>query len=160
MCVCCGYLRAARSEPGSSRGAGVPAWARCSAGTTPPQRAPAPRGSPQWTWRGPNLRAVEAGVGEDWRLLKDTPSDCCSARRLRPPHSLPNKRYSLHYSSIQTAMCSSAELPSRQRPQLGPEKRSSETCSVGIPAGPAPARRFPDPVPRHRRSTLEQHTLS
>lgn len=61
--VCCGYLRAARSEPGSSRGAGVPAWARCSAGTTPPRRAPAPRGLPRWTWRGPNLRVVEAGVG-------------------------------------------------------------------------------------------------
>lgn len=64
VCVCV-YLHAARSEPGSSRGAGVPASGRCSAGTTPPQRAPAPRDSPRWTSREPNLQGGGTRSGHD-----------------------------------------------------------------------------------------------
>lgn len=55
-CICsCAHLHAARSGLRSSRGAKVPALGRCSAGRRPPQRAPAPRGSPLWTWREPSL---------------------------------------------------------------------------------------------------------
>lgn len=55
--VCtCTHLRATRSGPRSSRGAGVPAWGRCSAGRRRPRTAPARPDWRRWRWRGRSLR--------------------------------------------------------------------------------------------------------
>lgn len=44
----CAHLRVTRSEPRSSRGAGVPAWGRCSAEMRQPQTGLAPLDSLRW----------------------------------------------------------------------------------------------------------------
>lgn len=49
------HLRVTRSGPRSSRGAGVPAWGRCSAERTQPRTGLALLGSPRWTWRERSL---------------------------------------------------------------------------------------------------------
>ena len=55
-------LRAARSEPGSSRGEGVHVWGRCSAVRRLPPTEPAPPDWLLWMWRAPNLEAKNGTV--------------------------------------------------------------------------------------------------
>lgn len=65
------HLRVTRSGPRSSRGAGVPAWGRCSAERTQPRTGLALLGSPRWTWRerslGGHNHTVKHVLARHWR---------------------------------------------------------------------------------------------
>lgn len=132
------YLHAARSEPGSSRGAGVPAWGRCSAGTTPPRTAPAPRGSLRWTWREPSLRWLERVSGGGGQRHSIRPQRTASVPL--PPTVSATVGTT---AAVQAAMCSSAELPKGGGGSVGAELRrgAARHRSVGglrrVPRPPA-----------------------
>ena len=66
------YLRAARSAPASSTGAGGPAWGRCSAETRPLPTAPAPLWRPRLTWHGWSLWGRGGGSRRRRQRRKDT----------------------------------------------------------------------------------------
>lgn len=92
MCVCpCRHLRVTRSEPRSSRGAGVPAWGRCSAEMRQPQTGLAPLGSLRWRLRERSLRGHNRTVKHSKRLLAVT-QHCSRVTQLSTTQQLTEKR--------------------------------------------------------------------